>query len=103
MATRFFGYDPVLGIERWFHSSDDGESFTIETRQDSTQLLDANKALYNDAPVRFGNQMWTRVAQLPMNLWHELKQKGILDDDAEMKKWLNDPDNRFFRTRPGRL
>ena len=27
----------------------------------------------------------------------------ILDDEAAMKRWLNDPDNRFFRTRPGRV
>ena len=34
---------------------------------------------------------------------HCLKAEGKLDDDAYMKRWLNDPDNRFFRTRPGQV
>jgi hypothetical protein len=26
-----------------------------------------------------------------------------VDDPAAFKRWLNDPDNRFFRTSPGTL
>jgi len=31
------------------------------------------------------------------------KSEGKLDDQAFLKKWLNDPDNRLFRTRPGEV
>jgi hypothetical protein len=44
-----------------------------------------------------------RVATLPLVLWMKLKQDGILDDPRALRRWLNDPDNRAFRTRPGRL
>ena len=45
----------------------------------------------------------TRVASIPLSLYFDLKKKGIADDPVAMKRWLNDPDQRFFRTRPGRL
>jgi hypothetical protein len=38
-----------------------------------------------------------------MPLFYRLKKDGIIDDPSAMKRWLNDPDNRFFRTRPGRV
>jgi hypothetical protein len=41
------------------------------------------------------------VAQIPMALYYDLKSKGITEDPARMKAWLNDPENRYFRTRPG--
>ena len=34
---------------------------------------------------------------------YEMKAEGKLDDQAYMKRWLNDPDNRAFRTRPGEV
>jgi hypothetical protein len=33
----------------------------------------------------------------------DLKKKGILDDQVALKRWLNDPENRYFRTRPGQV
>ena len=44
-----------------------------------------------------------KVASIPMSIFYDLKRKGILDDPVAMKKWLNDPDNRVFRTRPGQV
>jgi hypothetical protein len=32
-----------------------------------------------------------------------MKAEGKIDDEAYMKKWLNDPDNKFFRVRPGKV
>jgi len=43
------------------------------------------------------------VASIPLNLYYDLKRQGIVDDPARFKKWLNDSDNRFFRTRGGRV
>ena len=45
----------------------------------------------------------SRVASIPLTVYYDLKQKGILDDQAAMKKWLNDPDNELFRTRKGKV
>ena len=96
-----FSYDPVLGIKRTFHWDNDTDDFLIQTEQETTDIVEANKAAYNDAPERWGDM--TRVASIPLSLYFDLKKKGIADDPVAMKRWLNDPDQRFFRTRPGRL
>jgi hypothetical protein len=44
-----------------------------------------------------------KVGSIPMSIYHELQKQGILQDEKRLKKWLNDPDNRVFRTRPGRV
>lgn len=98
---RTLSYDPVLGIKRTFHASEDGNEFVIQTQQDTTDIVEANKVAYNEAPDRWGE--FTRVASIPISVYFDLKKKGIVDDDAAMKRWLNDPDQRFFRTRPGRV
>ena len=36
-----------------------------------------------------------------MVVYYDLKNKGILDDPKAIKKWLNDPENKYFRTREG--
>lgn len=96
-----FSYDPILGIKRTFHGEEDGNGFVIQTTQETEDIVEANKAAYNDAPDRWGE--FTRVASIPISIYFDLKKKGIADDDAAMKRWLEDPDNRFFRTRAGRL
>ncbi len=58
-----------------------------------------NKADFNDAPSRWGEGQ--RVASIPMTVYWELKRRGVVDDQGALRRWLNDPDNRFFRTRPG--
>lgn len=96
-----FSYDPVLGIKRTFHWDDTTDEFLIQTEQETTDIVEANKAAYNDAPDRWGE--WTRVASIPVSLYFDLKKKGIADNEEAMKRWLNDGDNRFFRTRPGNV
>jgi hypothetical protein len=96
---RLFEVDPRTGISTFFHYNSDDDTFVLEKQQDAEPLLDFNKARFNDAPTRWGDGQL--VASIPLHLFFELKQKGIIDDQNELKKWLNDPDNRFFRTRPG--
>mgnify|MGYP006213542651 CR=1 FL=1 len=43
------------------------------------------------------------VASIPIHIYWDLKKRGIADDDEAMKRWLNDSQNRFFRTRPGQV
>lgn len=96
---RLFEVDPLTGIETYFHYNADNDTFTLEKQQDVEPILDLNKAQYNEAPTRWGDGQ--RVASIPLSLYSELKAKGIIDDQDALRKWLNDPDNRFFRTRPG--
>lgn len=97
LLKKLLSYDPVLGITRTFHA--DGDDFVIQTTQETEDIVEANKRAFNDAPDRWGE--FTRVASIPMSVYFDLKKKGIADDDAAMRRWLNDSENRFFRTRPG--
>ena len=105
--ARLFDADELTGITEYFYSSDDGESFMIETRQDVGPLIELNKALANDAPLRWGE--FSHVASIPAVIMMELaKQKivtpaGVILDEPALRRFLNDRDNQFFRTRPGTL
>jgi len=70
--------------------------------QDVEDVAESNKQSFNQVDERANWQGdMHKVASIPMAIFYDLKRKGILDDPAAMKKWLNDSDNRVFRTRPG--
>lgn len=103
---RLFDYDPVTGVKQWFHMEEGSDEFTIQTEQPVDDLIEANRADYNS--FTSGRDRWgedigarTKVASIPLNVYQDLKAKGILKDQAALKRWLNDPDNLVFRTRPG--
>ena|ERR1035437_1288918 len=99
---RLLDHDAETGLTEYFHYDPDTEGFVIETVQDVTAIIEANKFLYNeDTGSRQGDL--TRVASIPLSIYWGLKQKGIIDDQKRFAAWLNDSDNRFFRTRGGRV
>ena len=92
----------------------DGEGgLIIETKEDLTHIIERNKAEYNqfDQTARWGEELFdpkNKVATIPLVLFDELNKQGIcrgfhVIDQKRFKDWLNDPDNRHFRTRPGRV
>lgn len=99
---KLLDYDPVTKTRKVFHASTDGEQFHVETLQDVTDLADQNKALLamTDERANWKGDMH-RVASIPMAVYMDLQKRGIVDDTRAFKRWLNDPDNRVFRTRPG--
>lgn len=100
METRLFDFDPVFGVRRWFHYDHATDQFTIETEQDISLMREVNTARFNDAPSDWRGDMHL-VASIPLNIYMELKEKGIADDQEALRRWLNDRDNRVFRVRPG--
>ena len=88
---------------------DDGEGgLIIRTSQDVTEIVEQNKALYSAASVHDKWGELTKIASLPFTIIDSLNRKGIMRgfaviDDKEFRKFLNDPENRFFRTRPGKV
>ena len=47
-----------------------------------------------------------RVASIPLNVWTRWMKEtnGEIEKDHKlMKKYLNDPDNKYFRTTPTRV
>jgi hypothetical protein len=94
-------FDPNTGIKHVFHYDNLTDEASITAEQDVDHIIEQNKQLINEAPDRWGE--WTRVAQIPMVVYLDLQKKGILNDQAALKRWLNDPDNKFFRTKAGTI
>jgi hypothetical protein len=101
-VSRIFDESPELGITRYWHYDSSSDTAVIETVQDATDLVDANKAAFNSAESGWKGDMH-KVASIPLNVYYDLKEKGILDNQQALKAWLNDPENRYFRTKPGRV
>lgn len=96
-----------MSVSTHFHTLDDG--FVIERRQDVSAILDANRDDFNASPTRWGDGILdNKVASIPLAVVDELNRQGILRgfsvvDMTRFKAFMNHPDNRFFRTRPGRV
>jgi len=104
MHTKLFDINPVTGTRKMWHYDAEKDEATIETIIDATQIVSDNKDKFNsfDEKANWKGDMH-HVASIPMALFYQMKAEGKLDDEAYMKRWLNDPDNRAFRTRPGEV
>jgi len=104
MRSRLLNFDPISKVRSLFHGGTDGDDFVVEEVQDVTEVLEANKRAFNEFDERTPwNPEMNQVASIPLVVWEGLKRKGIADDNKALMRWLDDPDNRAFRTRPGRL
>lgn len=100
--------DPVLldhkpdsGITRLFHYDEAEDKATIETIQDVGEIVETNKALFNETDKHTQYGEFTRVASIPMSVYFDLQKRGIIGDQKRMKEWLNHSDQRAFRVRAG--
>ncbi len=104
-----FDHDPLTGMTEYFHYDEVDGSYVIETRQNVSSLIALNKASYNDSEksTRYGE--WAHIAETPNTVMMQLAEQGIVTpagrilDHKKYRAWLNDPDNRFFRVRTGRV
>jgi len=102
-GARLFDVDEYAGTTTIFHPDGQG-GYTLETQQDVEQILEANKLLNNDVDERARYGEWTRVASIPLVVWQQWCKEGDPQHDKEfLRKKLNDRDNLYFRTRPGRI
>ena len=87
----------------------DKDEITIEQSQDVSALIDQNKKEYNAADTKWSDKlMGNKVASVPFAAIDNLNKQGIMKgyeilDQKRFFAWLNNPDNRFFRTKPGHL
>ena len=98
-----FSTDIEAGIQNIYHEDADGNT-TIETFQDVEAVVKEaqykNNCFDERAPWKGDLH---QVAEIPMTILMQLQKDGIMDDQKRFRKWLNDRDNRVFRTRPGRV
>lgn len=104
MHTKLFDINTETGTRKMWHYDAEKDEATIETIIDATQIVSDNKERFNsfDEKANWKGDMH-HVASIPMALFYQMKAEGKLDDQAYMKRWLNSPENRFFRTRPGEV
>lgn len=80
-----------------------------ETKHKIDGILNNNKAQANDYQpgklIGDTQRHKQKVADIPTALYFELVQKfgQPKDNPKAWRKWLNDPDNRFFRTGGGNV
>lgn len=94
------------GKRTWYADGEGG--LIIKDEQDVSAILEANKASYNQTDERTRWDDGARVAEIPNSVIADLNVQGIMRgftvlDQKRMKAFLNDPANRYLRTRPGRV
>ena len=108
MKKRLVQKDAITGKETYAHFQDDG-TMVFETNQDISSLISKNTSErneYRSGSLRGNTQRHQqKVAEIPTALYHQLIQElgQPKDNPKGWKKWLNDYDNRFFRTSGGRV
>lgn len=95
-------------IEKVWFDSDTGLMHKKRTR-DVEALIKSNKALYDVDNKRFKNESFNLVGcidELVAEAWcnsRGIKYGEFLADPKLVCNFLNDPDNRAFKTKPGRV
>lgn len=94
--------DPNGYADTIYHFDSDGR-LVIERRQDVAPSLEFNEILRNETDGYTASRELKQAASIPPVIWEELLRSGIARDQKALRRWLNDPDNRKFRTSGGRL
>ena len=89
------------GTEIWWHT--DGVFIMIEHVVPVEQVIAENKA--READFSRNEKLGDLVhhAELPAQMYFDLMDQGIVDDEAAFRRFLNDPDNKYLRTNNLRL
>ena len=87
------------GVETAVHTEDGDGTFHVTKKQDVQPTLDYTKYL-REQPVDRKNEV-RHVAEIPPVLAAKLIRDGILGDSKRLLKWLDQPENRAFKTWEG--
>jgi len=101
MSRRLVSVDPLSGTRFYVDYDENEDAIHFIQEADPTVLLEWNKKLYNEAPTGWKEGASAASVHPLMMLW--LKQQGIWDDPKARAKWLNAPENRGWRIRPGNV
>lgn len=100
---RLFNYDALTGIREWMVSDESGDNFRWVIESDAEPVVDRSKRIQNDMDQTKWSDGLQHVASIPAVIYWDWKAKGWIDDEVKLKSLLNDPDNRFMRTKLGDL
>lgn len=96
------------GLAEWLHWDEAEDRFALELTQDIEPVIERNKALFNEGDGFGPSREWRRVASFPPIMRDIAKRIWGADpflkgNEVLLKRLLNDPDLRHFRTAPGRV
>jgi len=99
-----FDHNFQTGRTIWMLEQDGKTTFRTDYPVDAT--LAENKAMRDNADKAWKGD-YHLIASVPLNVMHDEKL-GLLEatkqgDDKYFARWLNDPDNRAWRTKDGRI
>lgn len=106
---RVLSCDPALRVLQRFRYDHTDDTFVVEKVQDVEDILEYNKTSYAYHNHKANRQWYSdslhKVASIPQVVIDHYRARGIdlMTDDEALRRFLNDPDNRLFRTRPGRV
>jgi hypothetical protein len=100
--------DRYDGLEEFLHFDDGEYHFAVELVSDVEPVIERNKALFNEGDGFGATREWKRVASFPPIIREITKRVWGADPFAAgneelLRRLLNDPDLRHFRTAPGRV
>tara|TARA_B100001250_G_C19804588_1_gene792673 strand:- start:504 stop:812 length:309 start_codon:yes stop_codon:yes gene_type:complete len=93
--------DTELGVKTNVHTEDGDGTFHITKEQDVQPTLDYTKYLREQPVLRSANDR--HVAEIPPVIAAKLQREGILQDSKRLLKWLDQPENKAFKTWEGHL
>jgi hypothetical protein len=111
-------YDEKTGQTEVYHYDSIEDRSVVETRQDIEPILRQNRIDFNTfdenarwgSPLRQSQETFHHVGRIPNVVLEKMPaemRQGFMSGKGltakAWKKWLNDPDNKMFRTRPGKI
>lgn len=95
-------YDHATGRSVWSYF--DGQNQHYRTDYPAQATLDEN-AIHRNAAQKAWTGDWHRVASIPLNVLYDsgLTEAMNQHDDKFVSRFLNDSDNRAWRTKDGRV
>lgn len=97
-----FDYDIKTGRQVWALHHDDGR-ITFRTDYPVEATMDINAAQRNLAGNGWKGD-YHQIASIPLNVYYDqLADAAREGDDKFISRWLNDSDNRAWRTKEGRV
>lgn len=84
---------------------DDDGHFLVRGEQEIGDLVDQIRHMSEEyTPYSHHNDTGMRhAAEIPVEIYADLERRGIAQDPARMKAWLNDPDNQVWRVWKGKV
>jgi hypothetical protein len=97
-----FSSDIKRGKTVWVRTEPDG-SHTYRTDYDVTRTIETNREQRNISGNSWSGD-YHMIASVPLNVFHDqLAEASRQGDEKFISKWLNDSNNRAWRTKDGNV